>query len=250
MTTCSTSSMILDVSDDAPPFTLKLKAVVESMGLSVADAARRAKIDPPTLYQLISKGTVPRAHLMAKIADGLGKPLEYMADDDIPVEPVPAGPASLIEKNAFRREVVTRYRLEGLRLLQLFEKAEVYNFAGGHEVLTGRSKMSEFGLDLNELNDMVQIAFEISPTPFLVMQDFAGGDYKARKFHDRFPGNDRSPDELSMESLQARHAGLMEHKDGLERFVTRLYFMLAMMSVKPGEPAENTRRIMEAVAAV
>lgn len=249
MTACASASMIPAVAADAPMFIQKVKAVVDARGLTAAEAARRANMDPPTLYQMMSKGTVPRAHAMAKIAAGLQLPLEYLADDDIPVEPIPRSTAQLVGYNQFRRELSYRYREEALRLLNLFDRAEAYNYADALEVVTGRKSYAESGLDEAEFSDMIEIALGIKAAPFQAFLSYAGADYLTRKYHEHFPGSDRDPDSLTISAVRKRYGDLMENKTGLEFFITRVTLALATAIGASGQrlaesdPAEASRRV-------
>ena len=52
---------------------------------------------------------MPRLHAAVLIAEALNLPLKYLADDDIPVEPVPAGPLSFARTRTVYIEAATRY---------------------------------------------------------------------------------------------------------------------------------------------
>lgn len=115
-----------------------------------------------------------------------------------------------------------RYRLEALRLIELFERAEAHNFADTVKVVPGRMLLSEANLEEHELVEMIEIALGIGAAPLLVLIDFTGGDMKALQFHDRFSGANRDPDEMSIQGIDARLKQLLDDKTGLEVFITRM----------------------------
>lgn len=109
MKTSTIEDNMVCVPDDAPIFTRKLSLLIERSGMKVKEAAQGAEIGVRSFYDMMSKGTLPRAHPVAKLAKLFNVPTDYLADDDIPVEPVPAGPLSLFEPTDIHKESATRY---------------------------------------------------------------------------------------------------------------------------------------------
>ncbi len=190
--------------------------------MTYREVAIRAGIDPQQIYNLTRKSNMPRLDKAVAIARTLRIPMEYLSDDAAPIEPVPDGPASLVETGDLCDEVARRFRAEATRLKNLLDQAERMDFKAGLDVLAGRRSLKEASLSKRELEKMKQLAVGIGMQPTRYLAVLSGSESKPSR-EGRGRRDAPSISKTTLASITKHHTSLCEEMPGFEAFIMRCH---------------------------